>query len=69
MALISLIEENKLKGKIFTVGRVGWSDYDKRQRNSEADKKRWSREISTVDSVDKEIQMLLKKGGKGNFPL
>ena len=30
---------------------VGWSDYDKKQRNSEADKKRWSREISNVDSV------------------
>ena len=32
-------------------------------------KKKWSREISTVDSEDREIQMLLKKGGKGNFPL
>ena len=33
------MKKNKLKRKFFTVGRVGWRDYDKKQRNSEADKK------------------------------
>ena len=61
------MKKNKFKVKFSTVDSVGWSDYDKRQRNSEADKKKMVKGNFHCRQCRQRNSKALEKRWKGKF--